>query len=81
MIPYDFYEYLKSLPQGTYLVSIELKYSSESIYEKVTAICDYDPQLDSYVWDWDWDEGQEDVIFTGIISIDDIEVPDNLREL
>lgn len=81
MIPDDFYKYLESLPQGTYLVSIELKYSFESTYEKVTVICDYDPQLDSYVWDWDWHEGQEDIIFTGIISIDDIKVPDNLRDL
>lgn len=75
----EFYYYCKTLPFNDYIVKILSKYSHEKVYRKDQVLLSWDPDVKDFVWDWDWDEGQQDIIIAGIISIDDIDIPDNLK--
>lgn len=58
---------------SNYIVRIGYKYDYEKEYfiDNEYLFCDNG----DYVWLNDWDEGQEDVILIGIISVDDVFSP------
>ena len=52
---------------GEYIVSIAYKYSWEHIYSKTIEVFFYDDN--NITWFNDWNEGQQDVLVDGIVSV------------
>ena len=51
-----------------YVFEIKLKYDHETEYDIIHEICEYDDG--DIIWETDWNEGQTDVQFLRVVSID-----------
>ena len=51
-----------------YVFEIKLKYDHETKYDIIHEICEYDDG--DIIWETDWNEGQTDVQFLRVVSID-----------
>ena len=75
----EFEEYVETLNPGYYLVSIKMKYNCQEKYEYLNQLLVKEANSGWY-WEIDWHEGQQDVNILGVISIDQIIIPNNFIE-
>ena len=74
-----FYKLLKTLPRTDYLVKIESRFNGDTKLYIENELLEYHSVIDSFIWSYDWNEGQEYINIVGFIALEDIKVPDNLR--
>jgi hypothetical protein len=57
-----------------FIVEVRYKYNHETEWNVENEILEYDGNNNEFVWLNDWYEGQEDVEYTGIIALSDVEM-------
>lgn len=78
----DFLKIRDKLTPTDKIVYLREKYEWEPDYRYYKVLLFYEPEVNPqglFTWEWDFDEGEEYIEVLGVIDINDVQVPLNMK--